>query len=537
MTNKDMMINQHPILTKFSWPNMPHVRSRVRPWLPFLLMGMLTFSLRAIFLHRSFDIFIDEISYLRIGQNVAAGLEVTLYGKPFHLHPPAYFFFEAAYLRLGGITGSTIEQIYAVRYLNVLFATLSGLGLLFIGQRVGGWMAGIAAAVIFAADPFLIKMNSLVLLDTPAMWWVIAGYAILIGALRDAEWSISPRRALAAGICFGLAVLTKDMSAFVTVLPLTLCFGLNGPLRRRTAALVVAVTCLTYGLYPLAVLISGQWQRFADQKLNGLYRLMGAAQETGLNREVGPSLLETVLARLDQFGPTYVVVGLGMLPIGILFWSARPGRQLVSFWAASAYMLLGYCILFGTLEEQFFYILMIPCVLTIAVGSASILTEGVSRWPIHHLVRVTMLIGSIAFVIWSGNAWIKRHMTPDNGYERLLEYIEQYVPHGSRITATSETAQFLLGPSASAPWGQWHTIAELQAGNPDYVIVTPAALRWNHGAAAAPLIDWIGQHGTPVFTFTGQSAHSLHLYRLRADAAHAKELPALDAGSFVQPPP
>lgn len=521
------MINQYQPMTTLLGQGMSRVYMRVRSWLPALLLGLLTFSLRAIFLHRSFDIFIDEISYLRIAQNIATSFEVSLYGKPFHLHPPAFFFIEAAYLRLGGITGSTIEQIYALRYLNVLFATLSGMGILFIGQRLGGWIAGLVAATMFAIDPFLIKMNSLVLLDTVTMWWVIAGYGILVAGLHGKEWCISSWRAIAGGLCFGMAVLTKDMAAFVTVLPLTLCFALNGPLRRRVSVLVGSVTCLTYAMYPLTVLVVGQWERFADQKLSGLHRLMGATQITGFNREVGPSLLETVLARLDQFGTTYAVLGLGVLPIGILFWSGGAGQRLLSFWAASAYALLGYCILFGTLEEQFFYFLMIPCVLTVATAGVSFLTEGIGRWRIRHLLRTAILIIGMAVAGWSGNAWIERHMTADNGHERLLAYIEQQVPPGSRVAATNETAQFLLGPYGSAPWGQWHTVEELQAADPDYVIVAPAALAWNYGATASSLVNWIAEHGTPVFTFTGQSGQSLHLYRLHTDTTQGSDSPAM----------
>ena len=294
-------IQQQAVLPQRAARRRASALRQYRVWLPALLVGVVTFGLRALNLDRSYDIFIDEVTYLRIGQGLAANGQVMLYGKTFHLHPPAFFFIEAAYLRMLPPAGTVIDLIYRVRYLNVIFAGLSGIMLFLIGRRIGGWSAGLGAATFFALDGFIIKMNSYILLDTSALFWILTGYWLLLGAVDDErrvrplrqllagcwllaalhtrrvmrlawhslalvgtfgarlltlDWlslaelqrgqSLHWWRSIAIGVVFGLALLTKDMTAFLSLLPLGVCFVLNRLLARRTAFVIGSTTLLTY---------------------------------------------------------------------------------------------------------------------------------------------------------------------------------------------------------------------------------------------------------------------------------------------------
>jgi hypothetical protein len=183
-------------------------------------------------------------------------------------------------------------------------------------------------------------------------------------------------------------------------------------------------------------------------------------------------------------------------------------------WTLSSYLLLSYCILLGTLEEQFFYFLILPCILTVAVGATRIGSLLGTTPRRRRGLHVGLLTLAVLFVGWNGRQWAIRHFTPDNGEERVLQYIAQQVPPRSRVAATNETAQFLLGPRTSGPWGQWADVAQLEQAAPDYLIVTPRTLAWNFGPAAQPLLRWIAQHGQAVFTFNGQGGETTILYRL-----------------------
>jgi hypothetical protein len=132
----------------------------------------------------------------------------------------------------------------------------------------------------------------------------------------------------------------------------------------------------------------------------------------------------------------------------------------------------------------------------------------------QRVLNVGLLTLAVLFVGWNGRQWAIRHFTPDNGQERVLQYIAQQVSPQNRIAATSETSQFLLGTRTSGPWGQWYDVAQLEQYAPDYVIVTPRTLAWNLGPAAQPLLTWVAQHGQAVFTFNGQGGETTVLYHL-----------------------
>jgi hypothetical protein len=107
------------------WLIIPRNKASSRFWIAVILVGAITFILRAVNLGRSFEVFIDEFTYLVISQSVVRNLQVVLYGHPFYLHPPAYFFIEAAFLKVfqpGGDTIHTIlcHAVYKCCYLEYL---------------------------------------------------------------------------------------------------------------------------------------------------------------------------------------------------------------------------------------------------------------------------------------------------------------------------------------------------------------------------------------------------------------------------------
>ncbi len=483
--------------------------------IPALLVAVATILLRAINLGRSWDIFVDEISYLRLSQSVAQDLTVKLYGGTFYLHPPAFFFVQAGWLRLLRPSGPVIEQVYAVRPLVVLLAAASAVLLYSLARRLGGPLSAAAAAVIFALDPYVIRTNSRDMLETPALFWVLAGYALVFPAIPSGDPRGHPPfpawRALAAGVAFGLAVLTKDMMVFLTLLPLAICFALNWALPRRATLLVAAVAVATYLPYLLIIMAVGEWGRFGDQKLRGLYRFLGLVKESGFKRQGGPSLTRSILANLDQFGTTYVLLGAGLVALVILLLHGDRAQRLLLAWATSAYVLLAYSIGFGTIEEQFFYFLTVPCILATSVSVAIILRLGrpADRW--WRPVRLLLAFAGIVFVSWTAFAWLRTHTTPDNGYERARAYLDANVPIGSRIAVTTEPAVFLMDGYES---GSWATIEEVQGNRAEYVLVSTKEIISGLGYARPDFYDWLIAHGEVVFRFRGRTNGDLLIYRL-----------------------
>lgn len=486
--------------------------ARLVPWLVVILVGLAAFALRAVHLDRSWDIFIDEITYLRISQGVAENLQVRLYGEPFYLHPPTFFFLEAIYIKLFAPVGSLIEQIYEVRYLNATLAGFSAILLLAIGRRLAGWPAGIAAAVMYAIDPFVIQADSRIMLETSAVLWVLLGYYVVLFVVDEERTTLPLWRVIFAGVLFGLALLTKDMTAFLTLLPLAVCFLLNWSIPRWQSALCGTTAALVYALYPLSVYVNDDWPQFAYQKLRGVYRLSGLVQETGFNQEGGPSFLKAVVSNLDKFATTYALLGTGAVAICVLFLLGGAARRLLVAWTASAYALLSYGIVFGTIEEQFFYYLVVPSLLATAVAATLTLRAGVMTIYRERrtLLRATVILG-LVYVGWCGAVWVQVHFTPNNGYERVVDYLDGNVPKGARIASMTDTSDFLLDGYVA---GKWDSVEELRAFDVEYALVDSYLVQEGYGRASPEVYRWIVENGELVYGFQGHGSGVLGLYRL-----------------------
>jgi hypothetical protein len=479
-------------------------------WLMALVLAFFAFSLRMVNLGRSWDIFVDEITYLGLSRSVARGAGITLGNGPFYLHPPGLFYLEAAYLKLTGISGGLIQQIYEVRYLNVALAAITAFAIFWLGRVLAGWLAGVTAGAVFALEPFAMKMNSRNYLDTAAMLWVVLGYCVAFSTIRDSEKRLW--KSLLAGFLFGLAILCKDVTALITLPPLFICFVLGWCLPRAHSALVGIVAVLTYAPYPLVIYLQGNWSDFVYQKSLGASRLAGLIHMTGFNKSGAPSFVETIMDKLSQFATTYALFGLGALSVAalVVFGAARaPGIRLFILWVASSYALLAFIVLQGALEEQFFYYLIVPAILATVVGfwTLGVVLEG--RPGVA--VRTGAIVAAAAFVLWSGYAWYEVHTVPDNGHERVVSYVRNEVPQGANVGSTSDIQQFLLEDRSSGTYG---SIEALRRNNIRYVIFSSYLVNEGYGPASPQFYDEVKERGQLVYGFRDRSFGLLGVYRL-----------------------
>ena len=468
---------------------------------------LLVCDLRVFHLARSFDIFIDEITYARIADSVRLNGWPSLYGQPFYLHPPMFFYLETLYMNLVKPSADLFEEIYAVRNVNVIMAGCTAVAIFAIVRCLSSAAWGIFAALLFAIDAFVIRINSLNLLDTGALLWVTAGYAVLICSSDDAKKTLPRKAVLLTGILFGFGLLTKEMTAFESIVIMGGILITGWYFRRRDVLLIIAVESLTYSFYIVGVIAVGQWTTFYNEKLSGVLRLAGISQETGLNRAQGPSLVDKILERLSEFGMTYLVIALGVLGILILLLWGRKRWRMIALWAVGAYALLSYSVFFGTLEEQFFYFLVVPCDVVVSLAFARVLVLlGNSRKLRAVVVALLVLFASI-FCIVNGREWLIRHTQPDNAYEQVRDYVQETFEPNTGVASSSETGQFLLQQYSSAPWGSWYSIDDITSFAPPFVLLSYDQLAWDFGELAQPMIDWVQTHGTKRFEVQYRSNH------------------------------
>lgn len=504
---------------------------RLGPWAAVMLIGVMTFVLRAVRLDVSWDIFVDEISYLRISQSVAQHLEVKLYGNAFYLHPPAFFFLEGAYIRLFPPAGDLIHQIYDVRYVNAAFAALTVIVLLGIGRRLAGWPAGFAAAVLFALEPYIIKMNSRNYLDTSAMLWVALGYFVLFSALSEEKRRLPLWRILAAGFLFGLGLLTKDMVVFATLLPLAVCFFTGWAIPRLQSTLVGVTALLTYLPYPAIVYAIGGWRDFSYQKFRGASRLAGLIHETGFNQEGGPSFLDAILANLREFATTYALLATGGLSVLILFFFfGGAARRLLLAWTGSTYALLAYIVVLGTLEEQFFYFLIVPSILATTVTAKLVLeTKSLDIRVRRALLAIAALL-AVAFLSWTAYVWTEVHFAPDNGYERVAAYVRD-IPEEYSVGVANDTTQFVMN-GLLVNDTIYDSVDELRADDVDYVVVSSKLVEQGYGPSPE-FYRWVKNHGKLAYGFVGRSFGLMGVYRLQENLGKKGYAPQANPSEYV----
>jgi 4-amino-4-deoxy-L-arabinose transferase-like glycosyltransferase len=499
----------------------------------------------------SFGLFVDEITYLHIGRSMATDGSVNLYGEPFFLHPPLFFVFEALVLWVVQMPEDVFGEIYRMRYLSVAFAGASaGTILTLVHRSTLSWISAAVAAGFYAIDPFAVKITSRVLLEPAAGLWVLLGYSVLVVSLTSSDRraphgesrTITDRRStrpllwIAAGVFFGLAVLTKEPVALFTLVPLAAAAVL-GWVPRRQALMTGVVAIITYLPYPIYAASRGEWATYLEQKFTGVLRLGGVVQMTGFNVEGSVPFAERVIERLDTFAGTYAILAFGVFAIPYLLLRGRSAERLLALWAGSAYTYGGFSIIQGTLEEQFFYYVLLPGLI---VAVIAIHRAGYERQVHIRPVRLATVGCLLLYLGFSGAAWYEVRTQRDDSYAQLATHLAREAPEGVGIAvgATSETAQFVLRPWAPALVSDPDSIVALDLS---YVVVGTKSLKDGTANAAPDLFEFLAEHGELRFRDDGRTVGTLLLYEVpevvrQANAASAgtKEV-LLRQGTQIRP--
>lgn len=485
--------------------------------------GLLALALacRLVNVRGAYEVFVDEVTYATIGRNLAAGDGVTLYGDPFFLHPPALFGLEAAALGVFGTPGSTLELVLDLRVLTAVAGTIGCLLLALFVSRVTDRATGLLAGVLLALDPFVIRFDGRVLLEAPAMMFATGGMLCVLALVRRAPagaepWTRRPwRLELAAGVLFGLAVLTKDTYAFVTVLPAALLFVACGPALRRTLARVVATAAACYGAYLLAVVASGNADGFVDAKLSGVQRLLGLQQITGFNQAGSVGFVDRLVANVGLYVVTYTLIGLGLLALVVTLATLRrrrirpaadPAAYVCAAWALAATAHLTYAGLIGTFEEQMFYML-------VSAGAPLLFLTG-RRVVAGASPRAGVAVAAVlaAAIVINGVVTTTIHAGRDDSYARLVAWSQRGLPADATVALTEDTAQFVL---ERGRLGQWRSLRSARQQGVDYLVLSTNLVEQGYSDIEPALLAAVRARGRLVFDNRSRTAGRLQVFDTR----------------------
>jgi hypothetical protein len=448
--------------------------------------GMLSLGVRLALFSYSFDLFGDEVIYVKLGRSVYDGgfpsfpASANEPPTPFFLHGPVFFYLESAWMRLWVNQATLWAQVLQMRTLNILLAAATAVVLVLLVERASGslWAAG-ATGLLFAIDPYIIRQNDRVLLETSMMLFVVLGYFVFVHLIDRPATPRNVLRAVGAGVLFGAAILTKDETALLIMLPLAAAFILRwGPSRLLTAiAAGAAVAC--YGLYlavvaltpflfhwPPHTLISGNLRSFWQYKATGISRLLGQVQITGFHHS--GSLVARLVSEAGTFATTYLLLALAALFVILVLRRGNEVARVLGLLYLAAAIALSYAVTKGTLEEQELYLLAIPSLIIVPVA-VTLLRINRRAVAVAALAVLTALTGFNAATI------VQLGTHQDTGYSQLLAYVAKNVPSACRLSPYY--VGFLKTPADPATGVRYIVVPwkEVQGG---YVTgVTPAQVR------------------------------------------------------------
>jgi hypothetical protein len=469
-----------------------------------------TVAVRAVGNARGYDVFVDEVTYLRVSESVASDLSVRLYGEPFFLHPPALFFLEGGWLRVLGPFPDVIDAVMTSRWLVFLLAGLTAVLAVRLTYLLAGRWAAMATFVLVLLDPFLVRINSRNLLETPTLLFVLAGMLVLATPLARDE-RLTLRRAAAGGMLLGLGVLTKDTAALAVSLPLL--YLLVGR-KTRVAALVAGTTMvLTYLPYPVVSALTGHWDALVEEKSVGALRLSGHVQLTGFNAPGSPSFADRILERLSFYGASYALMAAGALAALYLVLRCGPAHRLVGWWAGASYLLAAYSVVRGTLEEQLFYFVLLPAAVAVPVALSA---WAATRRPLRRRTQAVPVVGLALLLLWTAPAalsYAEVHTQRDDAYAQMVAFVDDELGGRlapPRIGVTSDPASVLLRGSEIF---RVSTPANVRRQRVDYILVSTSAVE-NGTSSVTPSLQRLIDRSDVVHSVPGRSVGSLELVRV-----------------------
>lgn len=492
------------------------------PWLGAIAAVGASWLVRLIGIDRNYDIFIDEVTYTRIADNLATGHGLVLYGMPFDLHPPAVFGLYALIIRVFGLHGNIAGILFELRPFAALIGSIScALAYLLVGG-ITNWRVGAVAAVIVALDPFEIFYDSHVMLEAVAQLASVLAILLLVRSLHSRTVRRSWELVILSGVAAGFAMCAKENYGLVLGLTLVLALVTAWTAERRKVGVVLAIMCGCYLLSESLVIASTGLQSWWSQSTSGLRRLVGSEQISGFNSPtVHVSLVSRLAADANYYGVTYAILGFGTIAgvLQVLAMASRRrdrlnglpvvdrGRLLVALWSFSATIYICYTTLFGTLEEQMYYLLFIPGLCTLIISASHTLPRLAPYW---RKIAIALLA---AVVVVDSAVWVSVHGRSDDEYRQLLAWAPKHLPAGSTVSVTDEAAQFLL---QGIILGQWATIPALIKHHVDYVLLSTTLVNQGYGSATHQFEQYLQSHAPVVFRATGPSEGALIVYNVQS---------------------
>lgn len=487
-----------------------------------VLLGLLALAFRGFGVRRANDLFIDEIPYADIARQIAEGQMPSILGTPFFLHPPGSFALNALVIRVMGLEGHPMDLALQLRWVNAILGVLTVVVCFLLVSRLAGPIPAVFAGAVVASDPFILRMDGRLMIETPAGLAVLSGWLLVLLVLDRQQDRSRLWLEISAGLVFGVAVLMKDMTAVFTVVPILAAVAWRRTVPPQTAVRILVASILPYALYLSWIAASGMFPQFVEQKLMGVLRMIGVVQITGFNAVPGVDLTGRLIELAGRFGTSYLLLGLSILAGAIAAASRLPDRRTIGVFALFTGFVGVYSVFLGAAEEQFGY-----CVVLAAVVATPVAADMLVNWQ-PRLLRV-VVAAAVSIAVLSLFLGIQARASVDDGLVQARAWMNAELPISSRVGLTSVTGEFALLPREG--WAVLPSLKSLRDGEAEYVLTQSRLLSQGYGFAAPELLSWLQNNAQPVYSFTGPTSGDTVVWQLDRVKLNA----AVAAGESVPP--
>ncbi|WP_229785239.1 ArnT family glycosyltransferase [Paenarthrobacter histidinolovorans] len=493
-----------------------------RPSSVTILLALLALLFRVYGVQQANDVFIDEVTYAEMARQMADGQLPSILGSPFFLHPPGSFALNAVFIRLFGLTGTSMDLALQLRWVNAVLGVLTVVVCVVVVRRLVGLAPAVFAGAILASDPFVLRMDGRLMMETPAGLAVLTGWLIVLQALGQSPGRRRVLLEVAGGLVFGLALVTKDMTVMFTVVPMLAAVLWRRSLQPLTAVRVIACTLVPYLVYLSVITSAGLLPDFVDQKAVGVLRITGAMQMTGFNSVTGTDLVGRLVELSDRFGTSYILLALSVVSGALAATSRVHIRRVVGLYSLISGLVGTYSVLFGAAEEQFGYCVVLAAVVSTPVAALMVLERRYSARRLLVSAAGLMTVVSLAL-------GLQARLAVDDGLLRARDFLTTRLPPDSKVGLTTVTGEFALLPHES--WEVAPSLKSLRAKGAEYVLTQGRQLREGYGFAAPELMEWLQANAEPVYSFTGATSGDTVVWRLDRSKLDA----AVEAGHTIPP--
>lgn len=317
--------------------------------------------------------------------------------------------------------------------------------------------AAILGCLLLVLSPLSGALPRQAYLDVIALPWLLGAFVLLFSP-RSALW---PH--ILAGVCFALAVLTKETTALAgPALPVALMHRKRWSTRTFSVVGFLAAGALALSFYPLMALLRGELLHSSDKA-----SLQDALAYQFLTRSGSGGLFEAGSARQELLGSWWAqdpwLLGLGLL--GALIAFARRSRRWIRVYLvfAAAPLVLGS----GYLPAMY----IIASLPFLALGAAAGVDAawGLARRRLAldgaKQARVRRVLGALACLAalsvtsqhWAPALMQRLSEDANADWRRALEYVQTQVP-------TEDTVL--------VPYSMWQDVAFTRGNDPWRVIAT-----------------------------------------------------------------